>query len=402
MIILLASFAIYRVEKKTDYYSQYLLIGKCFKNMKEIVFSYCDAYFTNLEDWLVVRPFSINDFDFSKPERVLTHKWPDSFQVRIDGIASSIETGYYFQTDGDMVKTAIWKSLAYIRITPDIKQPLEWYVDIFRKLKNFLTLLIGEPTYMTYLIGYGDNIEEMPGRYIRESVEIYLTEKKPNMVQGIHPLKMILPYPNVRDTLEKILSNWFAKAEKLKHVFDLFFGTFYNPQMYLEFHFLGLTQAIESYHRATKSGKYMSDEKWLTYSEKLGKCIGSELKSDHRNSLKSKIKYGNEYSLRKRFGDLLRAISSDTKDVFQFDDQYFKKKVVDTRNYFTHYDDELKENCLKGYDLIMANSRLKVLLILLLLKEIGIDEENACERLRNNYRIMNELNIPLFRKKPSD
>lgn len=49
-------------------------------------------------------------------------------------------------------------------------------------------------------------------------------------------------------------------------------------------------------------------------------------------------------------------------------------RMVDTRNYFTHYPPELKNTAFAGDHLHHANYKLRVLLIILLLKEIGLEE----------------------------
>jgi len=156
--------------------------------------------------------------------------------------------------------------------------------------------------------------------------------------------------------------------------------------MYLEFHFLSLMQALESFHRATKGGKYLSDKSWKPYKEKLVNEIPVELDSGHRESLKNRIKYGNEYSLKKRLGELLRTLDEKTLSVLSPSTKYFTGVIVDTRNYLTHYDDELKNSSLKDADLYWANQRLRIFITILLLKEIGIEENVILESMRKNNK----------------
>lgn len=93
-----------------------------------------------------------------------------------------------------------------------------------------------------------------------------------------------------------------------------------------------------------------------------------------RDALKSRIKYGNEFSLRKRLNEIFAGIGPQNTALIAPNSATFISDVVDTRNYLTHYSDDLKEQTLEGADLFNANLRLKILLTILLLRELGIDE----------------------------
>lgn len=379
--------------RKSFLESSYLFIGKHFSSPDEICFSSFQANFTNLENWLCKRPFSMEFPDKEKnSEWRLTHKWPPEFVAKIDELKSQIESTHEFKTDGDLIRNAIWKSKAYLKITPDDPRHFKWYWDVIYDLCNFLTLLIGETTYITHIKAFGDDIEIRPGRKTEETIELFFTQKKPNINDKIHPSEMIIPFPRISEIITDVISLWFLKAQNLRSVYDLFFGTFYNPSMYLQFRFLSLMQAIESFHRVTKGGKYLSNEDWKPYREKLAGQISPELDSDHRESLKSRVKYGNEYSLRKRLSELLHCLDDKTLSILSPAEKYFTGSIVDTRNYLTHYDDELKDFSLKGADLHWANERLRIFITILLLKEISIEESIVLDSMRQNSRISQILN----------
>lgn len=49
----------------------------------------------------------------------------------------------------------------------------------------------------------------------------------------------------ISNRFHSILNDWFKDQENLKAVYDLYFGIIYDPKMYIELQFLGLTQATE-------------------------------------------------------------------------------------------------------------------------------------------------------------
>ncbi len=309
------------------------------------------------------------------------------FDPNLEDLGCTIESTHDFNTGGDLIREAHWKSKAYLKITPTETKHFEWYWGVMYDLCNLLTLLIGETTYINYVKAFGDDIQISPDQKSKETIELYFTQKKYGLDKNIHHFQMILPYSRISENISDVLSLWFAKAQHLRSVYDLFFGTFYNPGLYLQFQFLSLMQAIESFHRVTKGGKYLSNEDWQPYRSTLASAISKELDSGHRESLKSRIKYGNEYSLRKRIGELLETLDESTASLLTPTDRFFTGVVVDTRNYLTHYDDELKDVALKNADLYWANQRLKILITILLLKEIGISEDLIVNSMKENNKI---------------
>ncbi len=91
-----------------------------------------------------------------------------------------------------------------------------------------------------------------------------------------------------------------------------------------------------------------------------------------------------EQTLRKRLGDLLGSLEADTVKLFCPKASTFRSRLVDTRNYLTHYAPGLKEAAIEGLDLYDANQRMRLLLTILLMKEIGLGESRIREVILGN------------------
>ena len=210
--------------------SNILFVGKHFNKTEELSFSSFQARFTNLEKWLSHSPFSMQFPDMDKPaECILAHKWPPEFKAKIEKLNCVIESTHEFSTRGDLVKNATWKSKAYLKITPDFPKNYEWYRKIIYDLSNLLTLLIGETTYITSVKATGDEVESAPGKKVKEIIEIFFAQKKPNINDEVNTFEMLVPFPRIEAKIENVLSLWYSKRDKLQSVYDLYFGTFYNP-----------------------------------------------------------------------------------------------------------------------------------------------------------------------------
>jgi hypothetical protein len=169
----------------------------------------------------------------------------------------------------------------------------------------------------------------------------------------------------------------------------LYFSTLYNSYLYLENNFLSLVQAIESYHRRSFETKELEKED----KDSLIQQILDAIDPTHHDLISNKLKYIDEPSLRSR----LKAIFDEHRSVL---DNYIRKKrfchkTYIARNYYTHYDNQLKVEVDK-IDIIDLINKLEIVIEVCLLKELGFDLEEVGKCLQNrrdnNIRIQARSN----------
>jgi len=200
---------------------------------------------------------------------------------------------------------------------------------------------------------------------------------------------MLFTLPSIQDQIEIYFNNWISKAESLKPVYDLYFSTFYNPHLYLESQFLSLAQAIETYHRRRFGGKYQTDEQYRgDLYQRFVEVIPPGLDPGFKQALREgKLKFANEYSLRKRLREIMCQIRSRLSLGFIVSGDavgIFIDNICDTRNYLTHYDPELKARAAEGSDLVKLTQRLKAILGICLLEEMGLPPQTIKEIVSQN------------------
>ena len=71
----------------------------------------------------------------------------------------------------------------------------------------------------------------------------------------------------------------------------------------------------------------------------------------------------------------------------------FIGKVVDTRNYLTHYDSSLENKADSGEDLGKLYTKLEALFQLHFLRLIGIDDNTIKSMVNENYALRNKLGL---------
>jgi hypothetical protein len=149
-----------------------------------------------------------------------------------------------------------------------------------------------------------------------------------------------------------------------------------------------LIQSVETFHRNMRKGQYLTEKDFKPIRTALTSAIPGGIGDDLREALKSKIRYGYEYSLRKRLQLLFAELEPETIKLITTNAASLTGKIVDTRNYFTHYTEELKKLAFDGEALHHANYKLRVLLIILLLKETGLSEAVIREAICGNPELL--------------
>lgn len=118
-------------------------------------------------------------------------------------------------------------------------------------------------------------------------------------------------------------------------------------------------------------------------------AIPDWVRSDFRESLKSKLKYGNEFSLRKRLKEIFSKYQEILNEFIE-NKNAFIEKVVNTRNYQTHHDEDLRKRAAKGEGLYRLTQKLKKLLEICLLIELGFSREQIKGLFSRNRRYQHE------------
>lgn len=373
----------------------YLLFEGHFSAISEMQFSSAYVTYTYLEEWLGRLPFKselLKDGDEHSWNWKATFMTPPSFQANVPSLHAKISEFHgHSSKGGDAFRELVWGHTASLVITPEAKQDFDWYHKTQFELRNFLSVLIGSPVFLKE-VSYVFKNEAAEDEHDKRKI-IYLYYRQANQAQKkrFSYNDIIVHLPKVEDRIAEILEAWFSKRERLGQVYELFLGAEYSPSLYPHLHFLSLMQALETYHRHVSVGKHLPDTEYETVRESLVSAIPAGTPTPLRDSLKERLKYGNEYSLRKRLKEIFAGISDGNKKLIAPNIATFISNVADTRNYLTHYTDHLREETLEGVDLFNAILRLKILLTVLLLKELGIEEGLITELVSANGHFRREF-----------
>jgi hypothetical protein len=333
-------------------------------------FRWISVSFTNLEEW-------VQDVEFEskfEPAWSVSVKGPKDYKFDVPTLNASVAAvaEYGMDTMPNFRRAGLWVE-RWLCITPREAQLAYWFNENFWLLRLLMTVFVGVPTSVRAVKGGLDVV----GHPTRAVVSLLYSEERIVDADTVDWTKVPFPLPRVIADNPNFMEAWFAGMSSARRSVELFVGAIANPRTYPHQHFLSLVQALESFHRQTAPGNYMSPDRYGDVRDRLVAAIPEEVASDHRQSLSNRIKFGNQYSLRKRLNDLIESLPptlSSALCVGKTSD--FTSRVVDTRNFFTHWDASSNETSpYNDQELRGASNRLSALLAILLVRRMGLSDQ---------------------------
>jgi hypothetical protein len=196
------------------------------------------------------------------------------------------------------------------------------------------------------------------------------SKKYKNRIRG----EYLIDFESINNNFPTLIENWYKHFNEIGPVFSLMLYSFKDKFKFDDDKFMDIVRALETFHRRTTTcTKLPSNEFELM----IARIFESIEKSDRQWLVKNNsLKYANELSLKRRLLDLFKNYSSAYLAEKIQEPKRFFQKVVDCRNYYTHYSKENQEHALKGKDLFELNQRLKALLIICICKHTGINDSD--------------------------
>lgn len=303
--------------------------------------------------------------------------------TRVPRIDASLLWGNSWRAKADPFTSVSVTVSGWITIHPDAPRTLEWYMEQQRELTTMLAFLAGAP---------------MSPDCIQASTDE--SHHEVSAMVALHDAKYC-PYTNLDDfymprnamgiDLALVVGNWFERYPKVHKPSQLALSVLASERLWLHVEFLSLIQALEGFHRGLFDGNYMTDEEYDSVKKALGDAIPPEVSSDHKDALRSRIRYGNQFSLRKRLDEVAALLPEFLRLMILGGDGEVPRRWVDTRNYYTHWDEELRSNILDDQGMYYANVRMGHLLRALYLDFMGIAKEAIHASLCNASKVSQHL-----------
>jgi len=318
---------------RSSFLVEKIIIGKHFVKPEEIEFYKLRVYFSRADAWANLINFKREE----SPEGggIIKYFYPKEISARINDdcqIKISVATA---TSHSIFPKKISVSQKTFFVIELEKNKTFSSYMESVNKIQNFLSFATDEPVYPSEIVGV-TKIEDGIEQTVRI---IYTISRKIETSSSLLPQDMLFTFHDISDNFSEIITNWFEKYDFLEPLYNLYFGIVYYPYTNPEFQFLSYVQSLESYHRRKFPGTYQSPEEYERTTEKalISKLeeISNGISDSHMASLRSRIHYGNEYSLRKRLNETFNHYEDILSDIIEDKDKFINY-VVDIRNNFVH------------------------------------------------------------------
>lgn len=309
--------------------------------------------------------------------------------VEVPNIHATLGWGVGWSTSGSVLTTVTIASFGYLEITPDQPQTLDWYFEQLGKATTLLAFLAGAPM----------KADEVSVKVAKAQPEIGVLVgwNNPGYCPYSNPHEFFMPRWAMDVPLDAVFRKWFDQYASVAMPSQLALSILSSDGPWIHVQFLLLMQALEGFHRGVADGTYMPPDDYETVRHALTTAIPAAVKSSHRDALKSKIKYGNELSLRKRLNDLVGRLDAPLRERIFGSTGAVPRKWIATRNYYTHWDEASRDDALDTPDMYYASVRLRHFLRVLYLDFMGIPQAaivKALDGTNSESQHLIQLNHP--------
>lgn len=371
--------------------SNFLVIGAYITSADdEEIFTKSYFRFDEIETWLEHNSFTTTVDNETRALTVTAQKPREvPFASHTDFEVSTVGSLYSNNEPATQFAIDVTSQMA---ITPHEPKSFNWHLNRAARLQELASLCTGHFLPLTSFELQGPDVELGGGGTRPSEVHFYAQmihgegrettnrKRRTPMVTG----------PELIGFNPHAVQLWFDQFEVFDPALRLFFTITGAKQMFTNIRLLLAIQALEVFHRRTSGETVMDENEFAEFAQRMVEAIPPDTEQDMREKLEALYRFANEPSLKQR----LRWIVSSLSEAFGekpagFNSKYLRK-LVDTRNYYTHFSAELRSRTFDGEGMHWATRRIVLLLTLLFLQRLGLTADDI-KPLLHRHREFEQL-----------
>lgn len=372
---------------KSKIYVSRVLSGVAYDKDESVTFNSLSFSVDCFDEWVGISGINVNS-DWKNKTAIITYNPLQNISYQLDN-GMQLEICFAYTLPGlPNTNEAKITQRAYFKLTSEDLKPLNEFTEMAYKLTNLMCFAIDATVTLRNLFVTSSEIQREVGEGKKHPIPIGVyypsipfSEKAPN--KSWH--QMLFNYGAIKSNAQDVFNNWINAYEIIAPALSLYFSTKIDAQKYLDGKFLALVQGLETYHRRTSDEKLMDSSEFdLLVSTLVEKCP-----EKHLEWLNGRLMHGNEINLGKR----LKRIIEPFKDRLGSSKERSKllRKIVDTRNYLTHYNEDLKNSSAQGRELWVLCQKMEIIFQLHFLKVVGFSDEEISSVVENCYPIKRKI-----------
>lgn len=299
-----------------------------------------------------------------------------------DGIPGRVTISKFVSQEGERFDTLSWASEGWVEIRPTAPQPIDQLLRSLNQVLSLFGLLAGPCMHFDAIELTVDD---------DRSAGLLFSPSRHRVCDVSRHWEFLIPFDSIRAKLPVLVDAWLGSMPRIKTVNALFESaqTLEKPPLHLLF--LTLTHVLEGLHRSLHAGVYMDPEGYNAVYQEIATRLPISVAGDHRQSLKRRIEFGNEISFRKRLGELVASLPEELRLMVTGHAKGVPDAWITTRNEYTHWPDGSTSKAAEGAELYCVNTRLLMLVRVLLLRLVMVSPALIVLALRGRNRWAREL-----------
>lgn len=296
-------------------------------------------------------------------ENHIIYNQPENITINLD------EKGVVSLLYNKKLETSCHRYSVHLEQQLDMEVEMKDCIDCSETFKTISTII----SYLTFLLQQPPDITKIILSTTKGEVSL-LFQVREGMLYTKLPYESSRLYWMIdKQSFEKSINLWFNIESKISPSIKILFDTYLGDFVFSENSFLNICQAIELYHRQY----YKVDEKEIhDFYCRIEEILSEITDNRNREFIKDKIgKYAHEKSLRKRLKECVAELEHTQLYSKIGIDKSFFNKVVNSRNYYTHYDPNSKSSALELIELTKLSAKLKIILVAIILKRLGCEDD---------------------------
>ena len=342
-----------------------------------------------LDEWVGITGINV-DFQLEERTSTISYQPPADVPFNLDnGMQLSVTFGWTAPT-GYPIKEAGVSQKAYLELVSQEALELDDFISVVRKITHFLCFAMNQMVSLDGMEATSNNLRRDVGEGKTRAIPINIyypswpySKNEPETYGS-----KLFKFKEIQNDAKRMINNWIEAYEKITPAFNLYFLAKMGMQTYLEERFMALVQGLEAYHRRTSDEKQMDEAE---FKELIDNLI-DQCPPKKKEWLTGKLRYGNEVSLRRRLKKLIEPFEDVIEDWQK--PKGLIDKIVNTRNYLTHYDLSLESKAAKDEELWPLCRKMELLFQLHFFQLIGFSQEQIDTFLANSTPLKRKLELP--------
>ena len=345
-------------------------LGVAFDEGESILINSFEFSVEGIDEWVGLSGIKIS-IGMKDNTSSITNKPPETIVFHLNNGMKMMILFYSSVSEIGQITEAKVTQKAFFKLVSEQNRQLDEFTSMSYKLITLLCFALEKTVGIEQVsVTTSEYSLEVGGKNTPQKILLFF-QSRPYLKEppSIDRHKMLFNYPQISENAEEIINNWLNAYDSFGSALNLYFLAVTGSSENLNSRFLTLVQGLETYHRGTTNDTYTNMEEFNSLVETLISVCPDE----HRKWLCNRLYRSNEISLSNRIKNIIEPYKE------FFGSRSERKKLIwlitVTRNYLTHYDNDLKDEAVHGKEIYELCNKIEAIFQLHLLQVLGFTSD---------------------------